>query len=105
MDRKHSKSCEMFGEKGQEGWEHHKCKTEGKLEKGKMTDVPVKSEFGYHVIKLDDKREKAAPSFDSVKEQIRSVLERKGQAELLEKLRKDAKIERSTEAKIVEPKK
>ena len=41
-----------------------------KLEKGKFTDAPVKSDFGYHVIMLDDTRELKLPSFDEAKPQL-----------------------------------
>lgn len=41
-----------------------------KLEKGKFTETPVKSEFGWHVIKLEEARETQAPKFEEVKQQI-----------------------------------
>jgi len=64
-----------------------------KLEPGQISD-PVKTQFGWHVIKVEDKRTKPAPKFEDVKPQIENFVMRKAQAELVTKLRADAKIER-----------
>ncbi len=64
-----------------------------KLEKGKMTDVPVKSQFGFHVIRLDDTREAQLPKFDDVKPQIAQQLQQQKLAKYQEELRVKAKIE------------
>ena len=64
-----------------------------KLEKGQMTDVPVKSQFGYHVIRLDDTRAAQLPAFEDVKPQIAQQMLQQKMAAFQEELRKKAKIE------------
>lgn len=64
-----------------------------KLDKGEVSD-PVKSQFGWHVIRVDDKRTKEPPTFEQVKDQIENFVQRKAQADLIQKLRADAKIEK-----------
>jgi peptidyl-prolyl cis-trans isomerase C len=64
-----------------------------KLDKGALSD-PVKTQFGWHVIRVEDKRTKSAPPYDAVKDQLESYLARRAQAELVGKLRESAKIER-----------
>jgi len=83
-----------------------------KLEPGKVSD-PVKSEFGWHVIKVEDRRDRPVPEYDKVKDQIETYLARRSQSEMVAKLRADAKIERveaktpaaPTPAPATEPKK
>ena len=48
-----------------------------KLKKGEMTQEPVKSQFGYHVIRLDDTRESTPPTLDEVRPQITQTLNQK----------------------------
>ena len=55
---------------------------------------PIKTQFGWHVLKVEDKRKKPAPAFDEVKSQIETFVVRKAQAELVQKLRAEATIER-----------
>jgi peptidyl-prolyl cis-trans isomerase C len=64
-----------------------------KLEKGQISE-PVHTRFGWHIIKLEDKRERQVPPFDQVRDQLATHLVRKSQAELITKLRADAKVER-----------
>lgn len=75
------------------------------LEPGKISQ-PVKTQFGWHVIKLEEKRKKAPPSFDEVRTQIETYVVRKAQAEYVTKLRETATIEKfykSEEPKKDEP--
>jgi peptidyl-prolyl cis-trans isomerase C len=64
-----------------------------KLKKGEMTDVPVKSQFGYHIIRLDDTREATFPGFDEVKGQIKQRLEQAKMQQYQEELRSKAKTD------------
>ena len=64
-----------------------------KLEKGKMTDAPVKTQFGYHIIRLDDMREAQLPKFEDVKPQIAQQLQQQKLAKYQEELRTKAKID------------
>jgi peptidyl-prolyl cis-trans isomerase C len=73
-----------------------------KLEKGQISD-PVKTQFGWHVLKVEDKRLREPPPFDQVRGEIEQFAARKAQVDLVTKLRADAKIERLDKA--AEPKK
>jgi len=65
------------------------------LKKGEMTQEPVQTQFGWHVIKLEDTREAAAPPFEQVKQQVTNgVIQKKLQA-YVDSLKKNAKIEKS----------
>lgn len=67
-----------------------------KLKKGQTTDAPVKSQFGFHIIRLDDVREAKAPDLpklDQVGPQIRQQLQQQKLGKFQEELRAKAKIE------------
>ena len=61
--------------------------------KGQMTPQPVKTDFGYHVIKVDDVRPLKVPSFDEVKEQFRQRAQQQQIQKFVMDLRKTAKVE------------
>ena len=63
------------------------------LKKGELTETPVKSQFGYHVIRLDDTREASFPAFDEVKAQIKQRLEQSRLQQYQEELRDKAKTD------------
>jgi peptidyl-prolyl cis-trans isomerase C len=63
------------------------------LENGKISG-PVKTQFGWHVIKVEDKRVKPQPKFEEVKPQIEQYVVRKAQAEMVQKLRAEGKVEK-----------
>jgi len=64
-----------------------------KLDKGQLSD-PVKTQFGWHIIKVEDRRTKPTPTFEQVKPQIENYIAHRAQAELVENLRKSANVER-----------
>ena len=64
-----------------------------KLAKGQMTDAPIKSQFGFHIIRLDDIREVPQPKFDEVKPQIVQQLQQNKLVDYQKTLRDKAKIE------------
>ena len=63
------------------------------LKKGETTAAPVKTQFGYHIIKLEDTREAQFPPFDDVKGQIVQRLEQQKLQQYQETLRKQAKTD------------
>ena len=54
----------------------------------------MKSQFGWHIIKVEEKRNRKAPDFEQVKGQIETYVTRKAQADYVAKLREAAKVER-----------
>ncbi len=65
----------------------------GKLKKGQLTDAPVQSEFGFHVIRLDDERAVKVPTLDEAKPQITQMLQGQAVQKMLADLRAKAKVE------------
>ncbi|MBA8900318.1 MULTISPECIES: peptidylprolyl isomerase [unclassified Phyllobacterium] len=63
------------------------------LDVGKYTKEPVQTQFGFHVIKLEDKRVQQPPAFDQVKDQVKSILIRERYIDLVKKERADLKIQ------------
>lgn len=63
------------------------------LEKGKYTKAPVQTQFGFHVILREDSREQTPPPFDSVKEQLKPMVQRAKIEAMLKSLRDTAKVE------------
>jgi peptidyl-prolyl cis-trans isomerase C len=63
------------------------------LEVGTVSPTPVKTQFGWHVIKLEEKRAKQPPTFESVKNKLLADAQRKSLSEYVNKLRDQAKVE------------
>ncbi|MFK0385460.1 peptidylprolyl isomerase [Agrobacterium sp. NPDC090273] len=68
------------------------------LEKGAYTKTPVKTQFGFHVIKLEDKRIAPPPAFEQVEPQVRQLVMRDKYVALIEKAKADQKVEIMDEA-------
>jgi len=64
-----------------------------KLEKGKYTEAPIQTQYGWHVIQLDDVRSAQFPPFDSVKQQIHNMLQEREVQKYVGDLRAKAKIQ------------
>ena len=64
-----------------------------KLNKGQTTETPVKTQFGFHVIRVDDTRTAQLPAFDDVKPQISQQMTQQKLSAFQDELRKKAKIE------------
>jgi len=64
------------------------------LKKGEMTQEPVQTQFGWHIIKLMDTRDVAPPPFDQVKAQVTKAVIQKDLVAYVDDLKKNAKIEK-----------
>jgi peptidyl-prolyl cis-trans isomerase C len=64
------------------------------LKKGEYTQTPVQTQFGWHIIKLEDTREKAVPPFDQVKDRVAQILQQQRFREYEDSLVKQAKVEK-----------
>lgn len=64
-----------------------------KLKKGEMTQEPVKTQFGYHIIRLDDTREAQFPPFDDVKAQLKQRMEQQRITSYRDEIRVKAKTD------------
>jgi len=64
-----------------------------KLQKGEFTETPVKTQFGYHVIKVDDRRQAPPPTLDQARPQIVQQMQREIIEQKLKELRTSAKVE------------
>ena len=74
-----------------------------KMEPGQVSD-PVKSQFGWHVIKVEEKRMKTFPPFEQIKDQAARYVAQKAQSDLIAKLHEGVKIERTeSEPKPADP--
>jgi peptidyl-prolyl cis-trans isomerase C len=99
LARKYSTDPGSKGEGGELGWfDLHGMVPEfgaavAKLKKGKFTLEPVKTQFGYHVILLEDTRTKQAPTFEQVKPQLAKQVQEKNIKKLVDDMMAKAKIE------------
>jgi peptidyl-prolyl cis-trans isomerase C len=64
-----------------------------KMKKGQMTDAPVHTDFGYHVIRLDDERATKVPSFEEAKPQLTQLVQNQVVQKAIADLRAKAKVE------------
>lgn len=64
------------------------------LKKGELSEAPIKTQFGYHVIQVDDRRTAPPPALEELAEQIREELAREAVTAQLDKMRSGAKIEK-----------
>jgi len=64
-----------------------------KMEPGKVS-APVKSQYGWHIIKVEEKRDRAVPKLEEVRSQIEDYVHKKAQEDAVKKLLEQAKVER-----------
>jgi peptidyl-prolyl cis-trans isomerase C len=68
------------------------------MQPGQLTEQPVQSQYGWHVIKLEESRATSAPPFDEVKDRVKMIVQRKKLQTHLEDLRKAAQVEKTAAA-------
>ncbi|MFY7961444.1 MAG: peptidylprolyl isomerase [Elsteraceae bacterium] len=66
------------------------------LKAGEVTKEPVKSQFGFHIIKVEARRKQPLPTFESAREQLRGEMSQELMTDVIEGLRAKAKVERFT---------
>jgi peptidyl-prolyl cis-trans isomerase C len=64
------------------------------LKKGELSETPIKTQFGYHVIQVEDRRTAPPPPFEELGDQIREELTREAVTSILDQLRSGAKVEK-----------
>lgn len=62
------------------------------MKDGETTKTPIKTQFGWHVVRVDDRRPVAPPTFDEVKDQIRSLLSQEKTTQIIDALKADSTI-------------
>ena len=65
-----------------------------KLKKGEVSAAPVKTQFGFHVIKLEDRRPAKPPTFEDMEDELRTQMEREMGSQMVDQMRAKAQIER-----------
>jgi peptidyl-prolyl cis-trans isomerase C len=80
------------------------AKTVAQMQVGSYTKQPVKTQFGWHVIRLDDSRKKEPPAFEDAKAQLTALFKRQKVSEKLDELRANAMVELNEEVVTVTPK-
>ena len=73
------------------------------LKKGEMTQEPVQTQYGWHIIKLEDTRDVTPPPFDQVKAQVQKNLVQKKLLAYIDDLKKSAKIEKTPDTAAAPP--
>lgn len=63
------------------------------IQPGKFTETPVKTQFGYHVIKIEDRRAAKAPKLEDVKQQLAGLIQQEAMIDLVKRLRDKATVE------------
>lgn len=99
LAKKSSKDAGSAKNGGELGWSPAEAyvpefaKALAKLKKGETSKEPVKSKFGFHIIRLDDVRQQEFPAYDKVKGEIVQNMQQKAVDDYITKLRTDAKVE------------